>query len=188
MITAALNNTPPFVDPDMLTNYFSCILKPFYASPEGYKKFLSRLCFSFNCFCKIDPKLEQAGLNLLDWSLDRGWDKEHGGIFNFVDVEGKPLLQLEWDMKPWWSHNEALYATLLAHYMTGEAGYLNWYETIHQYAFSHFADPEFGEWYGFLHRDGSIASPAKGSMWKCVVFIRSRRQVCPANASAGCRA
>lgn len=125
-----------------------------------------------------DPKLERAGLDLLDGSLDWGWDKDYGGIFNFIDVERKPLLQLEWDMKPWWSHNEALYATLLAHHMTGEAKYLEWYETIHRYTFSHFPDPEFGEWYGYLHRDGSLASLAKGSMWKCVFHVASSMWQC----------
>lgn len=125
-----------------------------------------------------DSKLERAGLDLLDWSLHLGWDKQQGGILNFVDVEGKPPVQLEWGMKPWWSHNEALYATLLAHHLTGEAGYLNWYETIHQYTFSHFPDSEFGEWYGYLHRDRSVASSAKGSMWKGVFHVASSMWQC----------
>lgn len=125
-----------------------------------------------------DSKLERAGLDLLDWSLHLGWDKQQGGILNFVDVEGKPPVQLEWGMKPWWSHDEALYATLLAHHLTGEAGYLNWYETIHQYTFSHFPDSEFGEWYGYLHRDRSVASSAKGSMWKGVFHVASSMWQC----------
>ena len=33
-------------------------------------------------------------------------------------------------------------------------------------AFKHFADPEFGEWYGYLHRDGSVSSRVKGTMYK----------------------
>jgi N-acylglucosamine 2-epimerase len=125
-----------------------------------------------------DSNLERAGLDLLEWCLDRGWDEEHGGIFNFSDVEGRPPLQLDWDMKPWWSHNEALYATLLAHHMTGDATFLDWYERIHQYTFSHFPDPEFGEWFGYLRRDGSVSSPAKGSMWKSVFHVASSMWQC----------
>ena len=30
----------------------------------------------------------------------------------------------------------------------------------------HFRDPEFGEWYGYLHRDGTVAQPAKGNLFK----------------------
>ena len=33
--------------------------------------------------------------------LEFGWDKEHGGIYYFMDVLGKPHLELQWDMKLW---------------------------------------------------------------------------------------
>ena len=45
----------------------------------------------------------------------RGWDKKYGGLLYFVDVDGKPPTRLEWDMKLWWPHAEALYALLLAY-------------------------------------------------------------------------
>ena len=113
-----------------------------------------------------DSTLMKHALEILIWSLEMGWDSEYGGLFYYVDVEGKPPEQLEWDMKLWWPHTEALYATLLAHHLTGESKYLDWYERIHAWAFEHFADAEHGEWYGYLHRDGSISVPVKGSMWK----------------------
>ena len=59
-------------------------------------------------------------LEILDWSLELGWDKEYGGLLSFVDIEGKPLEQLEWDMKMWWPHTESLYALLLAYHLTGD--------------------------------------------------------------------
>ena len=34
------------------------------------------------------------------------------------------------------------------------------------YAFSVFPDREYGEWYGYLHRDGTVAQPAKGNLFK----------------------
>jgi len=113
-----------------------------------------------------DPRLIQDGLDILSWSLEWGWDKKYGGILYFVDVEGKPPEQLEWDMKLWWPHTEALYALLLAYHLTGQVKYLDWHEKVHEWAFSHFPDPEYGEWFGYLHRDGSLASSLKGSMWK----------------------
>ena len=30
----------------------------------------------------------------------------------------------------------------------------------------HFADPEYGEWYGYLHRDGRVSTSLKGNLWK----------------------
>lgn len=115
---------------------------------------------------RADATLAQNAFDILDWSLERGWDTEHGGILYFVDAENKPPTQLEWDMKLWWPHTEALYALLLAHHLTGTNRYLDWYNTVHEWTFNHFPDPVYGEWYGYLHRDGTLATPLKGSMWK----------------------
>lgn len=69
-------------------------------------------------------------------------------------------------MKFWWPQNEAIIATLLAYLMTGDAKYARWHKQIHDYAYTHFHDPEHGEWYGYLHRDGRIAQTAKGNLFK----------------------
>jgi N-acylglucosamine 2-epimerase len=108
--------------------------------------------------------LEKASL-ILDWSLDLGWDEEFEGIKYFVDIEGKPPLQYEHDMKLWWPHNESLYACLLAYYLTGKKKYADWYERIHKYAYSHFPDAKNGEWFKYLHRDGTVSSTIKGNRW-----------------------
>jgi len=113
-----------------------------------------------------DKEMTKKAVDILGCSLETGWDKEHGGILYFVDIENKPPEQLEWDMKLWWPHTEALYATLLAHNITGERKYEEWFDKLHEYSFSHFADPEFGEWFGYLHRDGTVSNTLKGSMWK----------------------
>ncbi|MHC4914777.1 MAG: AGE family epimerase/isomerase [Planctomycetota bacterium] len=103
---------------------------------------------------------------VVERSLEIGWDDREGGVLYFVDLEGRPPLQLEWDMKLWWVHTETLYALLLAGELTGDAKWRRLYEKTHEYSFSKFPDPEHGEWYGYLHRDGSVAIPAKGGRWK----------------------
>jgi len=113
-----------------------------------------------------DKEMTEKAVDILDCSLEIGWDKEFGGLLYFVDIENRPPEQLEWDMKLWWPHTEALYAALLAHAITGEEKYEKWFDKIHDYSFTHFADPEFGEWYGYLHRDGTVSNTLKGSMWK----------------------
>ena len=112
-----------------------------------------------------DRRLTEKACLIMDWSLERGWDRKYGGLLYFVDVEGKPPEQYEHDMKLWWPHNEALYATLLAHHMTGLKKYETWYERLHDWAYSHFPDPKYGEWFKCLHRDGSLASTVKGNRW-----------------------
>jgi N-acylglucosamine 2-epimerase len=113
-----------------------------------------------------DRTLIERGLPILDWSLDLGWDPKHGGLLYFVDIEGKQPVQYEWDMKLWWPHNEAIYATLLAYSLTKEKKYEQWFEKIYAWSMARFPDKVHGEWFGYLHRDGSLSHDLKGNMWK----------------------
>ncbi len=113
-----------------------------------------------------DKKIINRALEIIDWSLHWGWDEQYGGILYFVDIAGMPPEQLEHDMKLWWPHNEALYALLLAYTITHDEKYWNWYVRVHDWSFEHFPDSEYGEWYGYLHRDGSVSLELKGNLWK----------------------
>lgn len=106
------------------------------------------------------------GLAILDASWKRGWDEEFGGLFYFRDVKGLPVQEYWHDMKFWWPHNEAIIATLLAWKITGEDRWRERHRLVHDWSFAHFADPEFGEWFGYLHRDGTPSVRLKGNMWK----------------------
>ena len=112
------------------------------------------------------PEYTQMGLTILDWMWKWGWDETHGGILYFRDVLNKPVQEYWHDMKFWWPHNEAIIATLLAFNLTGEPKYAEWHRAVHDWSFRHFSDPEHGEWYGYLHRDGSVSQPSKGTLWK----------------------
>ena len=113
-----------------------------------------------------DKALLKTALDIFDFAFECGWDKQYGGMLYFVDLDNRPCEQLEWDMKLWWVHNEVLIASLAAYSLTGDEKYWKRFETVHNYAFSHFADKEKGEWYGYLHRDGTVSHTQKGSMWK----------------------
>jgi N-acylglucosamine 2-epimerase len=113
-----------------------------------------------------DEELVKTGLQMLDWSWDRGWDQEYGGILYFSDAKGLPVQEYWHDMKFWWPQNEAIIATLMAFVLTGEEKYGRMHREIHDWAYSHFSDPEHGEWFGYLHRDGSRSSSLKGNLWK----------------------
>ena len=113
-----------------------------------------------------DPSLVPTATKIIDWSLDVGWDTKYGGILYFVDAKGYPCEQYEHDMKLWWPHNEAIYATLLAYHLTGDSKYEQWHRKIHDWSYAHFPDRKYGEWFGYLHRDGTVSSTLKGNMWK----------------------
>jgi N-acylglucosamine 2-epimerase len=113
-----------------------------------------------------DPAMRQMLLEAIEGSLDLGWDREYGGLYYFIDVDGQPPLPLESNMKLWWPHTEAIYATILAYSLTGEERWLKWLERVDDYAFSHFSDPEYGEWFGYCDRRGNLTSTAKGNNYK----------------------
>ena len=113
-----------------------------------------------------DTALVSSATQILEWSLDFGWDAEHGGIVYYVDCNGKPAEPYEHELKLWWVHNEALYACLLAHHLTGDDKWAAWYERVHDWTFAHFPDRAHGEWYGYLRRDGTVSCPVKGNLWK----------------------
>jgi N-acylglucosamine 2-epimerase len=125
-----------------------------------------------------DMALVQRAARILDWSFERGWDKQYGGLLYFVDVEDKPSPYLEHDMKLWWPHSEALYAALFAYHLLGDEKYARMYEQLHEWTYAHFPDPEFGEWYAYFHRDGSPATTLKGNLWKGPFHIPRTQLYC----------
>ncbi len=113
-----------------------------------------------------DPQLLKLGTTILDWMWKRGWDEEYGGILYYRDVKGLPVQEYWQDMKFWWPHNEAIIATLMAYQLTGDEKYARWHQMVHDWSYAHFPDPEYGEWFGYLHRDGRLSVPLKGNLWK----------------------
>ena len=111
---------------------------------------------------ELIKKAVQIGLDTLEF----GWDKEHGGIFYFMDRQGCPPQQLEWDQKLWWVHIESTIAMLEGYLLTGDERCKVWFEKLHDYTWSHFRDAEYPEWYGYLNRRGEVLLTLKGGKWK----------------------
>jgi N-acylglucosamine 2-epimerase len=49
---------------------------------------------------------------------------------------------------------------------TGDERCARWFEQLYDYAWTRFSDPEYGEWFGYLKRDGTPLHTAKGGKWK----------------------
>ncbi|MEM1320049.1 MAG: AGE family epimerase/isomerase [Bacteroidota bacterium] len=113
-----------------------------------------------------DTVLIEKATDIMLQTLEKGWDERDGGIFYFLDLKGHPPQQLEWDQKLWWVHLETLLALLKGYGLTGRLDCLQWFERVHQYSWSHFPDPEHGEWFGYLNRRGELSLSLKGGKWK----------------------
>lgn len=129
-----------------------------------------------------DKRLVEQAIRVALRTLEFAWDKEYDGIFYFMDARGKPLLQLEWDQKLWWVHAEALVAMAKAVRMAPTRELRNkaweWYKRIHEYTWSRFPDKKYGEWFGYLHRDGRHVNRIKGGKWKGCYHIPRALYVC----------
>ena len=98
--------------------------------------------------------------------IERGWDKEYGGIFYFLDSKGAPQQKLEWDQKLWWVHIESAIAMIKGYQLTGNKKCLEWFEKLDEYMWSRFKDPLHPEWFGYLNRRGEMLLPLKEGKWK----------------------
>ena len=114
-----------------------------------------------------DKTLVEKAEQIFNWAIHAGWDEQYGGLLYFVDCLGRPPEAYEHDMKLWWPHDEILIASLMLYRDTGKEAYLNWFYKTLDYCKAHFSDPEYGEWYGYLRRDGLPTEPStKGSTFK----------------------
>jgi N-acylglucosamine 2-epimerase len=115
---------------------------------------------------RSDRPLAEKAVAVALRTLEFGWDQERGGIFYFLDAAGRPPQQLEWDQKLWWVHMETLVALLKGLRLTRQTACSDWFERLHTYTWDHFPDSGYGEWFGYLNRQGEMLLPLKGGKWK----------------------
>jgi N-acylglucosamine 2-epimerase len=124
--------------------------------------------FLFDLACREgDADLKETAFRMYKFALERGWDDEYGGLYSFIDALGKPLEKYEHDMKFWWPHTELIIASIKFYLATKDKTYLDWLIKTVNYCRIHHCDREYGEWYGYLRRDGVPAVGAvKGTTYK----------------------
>lgn len=125
-----------------------------------------------------NEKLSLLAQDVVRWSHAEGWDAEHGGLFYFLDAAGHSPTQLEWNMKLWWPHCEALYAHLLNFSLSNTASDWKLFQTTKEYTFKHFRDPDYGEWFGYLNREGKVSQSFKGGPYKCAFHVPRSLLLC----------
>lgn len=116
---------------------------------------------------KGKPELIEKCEEIFTNAFEAGWDNEYGGLLYFIDALGLPPESYEHDMKLWWPHNEILISSLMLYRDTGKEKYLDYFFKTFDYCLKHFYDQKYGEWYGYLRRDGlPTMPPCKGSTFK----------------------
>lgn len=113
-----------------------------------------------------DRSTEAHALDMLRFAWEGGWDEKYGGIRYFADALGRPVDLPEQSMKLWWVHTDAMAALYRGMRTENGGDLLPLFNKVREWAFAHFPDKRYGEWYGYLERNGDIASTAKGGMFK----------------------
>ena len=101
-----------------------------------------------------DQYLATTALESIRWHLEKGWAGEYGGLFLACHATGGTPVWHSPQSKVWWPMCESLYALLRAAEVLGQSWCMEWYERVHQYAFSHFPNGAHGEWIQNLDRRG----------------------------------
>lgn len=125
-----------------------------------------------------DTKTINQAVDIVLNILNFAWDSEYGGLYYFLDAAGHPPQQLEWDQKLWWVHLESLVALAMGYRLTGREECWEWYQKMHDYTWSHFADPQHGEWFGYLNRRGEVLLNLKGGKWKGCFHVPRALYLC----------
>eukprot|EP00118_Oscarella_pearsei_P000143 m.4305 g.4305 ORF g.4305 m.4305 type:complete len:405 (+) comp10519_c0_seq1:37-1251(+) len=152
------------VEGNMLPGSKGRLMNPGHAIEAGW--FLLRYASLVN-----DDRLKDIAISdfiLLPFEVAWDSDKHGGGLLYFLDVEGFPQTALEASMKLWWPHCEAIIGLLMAYDEQKEDSILQNFKKVFDYSLKHFGDPEYGEWFGYLNRDGSPLddNPFKGGPYK----------------------
>jgi N-acylglucosamine 2-epimerase len=125
-----------------------------------------------------DMALVNRAMDIVLNILEFAWDESYGGLYYFMDSQGHPPQQLEWDQKLWWVHLETLVALAMGYRLTQREACWEWYQRVHDYSWSHFADPEWGEWFGYLNRRGEVLLNLKGGKWKGCFHVPRAMYLC----------
>lgn len=121
----------------------------------------------------------EKGLEVVDWLVEKSFDKEYGGIYYILDARGRiPVFSdwhaernLKWDEKVWWTNCEAMYAVLLAAKIGDNVELFDKFIELQDFALSHFFDREYGEWFSVLNRDGTFRISQKGGYMKSAFHL-----------------
>ena len=110
----------------------------------------------------LTMRVRTAALRLAAAVLERGFDFEHGGVFNERDDEA-----LDTD-KEWWPQAEAIVGFLAAHQESGDESYLEAALSTWRFVEGHMIDRQHGEWFRRVSRAGDVSRGGeKVGPWKC---------------------
>ena len=106
------------------------------------------------------------------------WDELHGGWPMVIVQKFFPQLPSGFVAVPNVHLGSSFEIDVSAYELTGDAKYADWHQQVHNWSHKYFADPEHGEWFGYLHRDGRVSTFTKGNLWKSFFHYPRMQWLC----------
>lgn len=125
------------------------LFKPWGFQP-GHQVEWAKLLLQLNAH-RPSPRLVECAAGLYQAAMDKGWDKDFGGLVygfapdgSFADAN-----------KYFWVQAEAIAAAWRLYGVTGEARYLEDYNRLWAWSWRFLIDHRYGAWFRIRNRDGS---------------------------------
>uniref|UniRef100_A0A8C0LFY1 N-acylglucosamine 2-epimerase n=1 Tax=Canis lupus dingo TaxID=286419 RepID=A0A8C0LFY1_CANLU len=114
---------------------------------------------------KGDPELRARVIDkFLLLPFRSGWDPDHGGLFYFQDADGLCPTQVGMCPGP---HGTGLFKAFFpGRWVPSSPGWVIEAAWVSERGTCPFRDPEHGEWFGYLTREGKVALTIKGGPFK----------------------
>ncbi len=127
-----------------------------------------------------DSALVERARKLFDRAVDASWDVDNGGLAYGFDPKGAIC---DGD-KYFWVQAESLAAAAVLHECTGAPAYLDWYQRLWDYSWTHMVDHKYGAWFRILDQRNQHYSNEKSpagktdyhTMGACFEVIESLRR------------
>jgi len=111
---------------------------------------------------EADGLFERSARELLEFTIEHGYDDEHGGVYAAVGRDGRVTR----DRKGFWENPEALLALAWAQEHWDDLDLERRFGQTARFCEEHLWDRERGGWWGGASRDGETDRARKGSGWK----------------------
>lgn len=113
-----------------------------------------------------DAKYAAYGKALGDLAVQRGWDGERGGWFDFVGRE-PPFAPGRETTGSWWVQIYGAFLQLQLYHNTQDKHYLERFEKMEKFYVQHFIDSEYGGVFANVSREGALVDERrKAFVWK----------------------
>ncbi len=111
-----------------------------------------------------DPPARELTRRFAEYTLQNGWDREHGGIYRDGYHDGRVAVT----DKEWWQNFEALTGFLDAYQVTEIPDFLQTFTDLWKFDYTYFYNKDVGESMQLLKADGTPIITDTGNQWKCI--------------------